>query len=499
MPPTPPEGFILGLETEFAIACFEAEDSYRARSDAVRHMLTTIINKYPNLPDGRGAPGAYLSNGCNIYVDNGLHLEFSTAETANPYDAVACDKAGERILSEAARSLDDRRVHIFKNNIDYQVDTTYGCHENYLISKDLDLGVIQSELVPFLVTRQIYAGAGRISTSSRSRGFELSQRAAFIRYEMTEETTRNRGIVNTKNEDLTGERYQRLHLIIGDSLMSQLGTFLKIGTTALLLRLLDCGVSLGKSLTLAKPLKSLMEISRDPACKRRVALMDGRSLTAVEIQRHYLKEAEKFLNYKDAPPWAGDVIGKWRLVLDLIENDKSALTTMLDSYIKLSYYSRFLEKRGLAWEDLRLTQSAQKSRKRHDPQEIKKTIQQLMELDIRYHDIDQNCGLFYILDKAGLLRHHVVSKEAIARSITNAPGGTRASARGKTIASLAGNDLKGIASWNGIWVPEDRKYFCLNNPFAQDVDVCDTSKIPLSKTPSPAVMRFLSELGHRYL
>ncbi|MFQ6105203.1 MAG: proteasome accessory factor PafA2 family protein [Candidatus Glassbacteria bacterium] len=499
MPPAPPEGFVMGLETEYAIACFEEEDSFTARNDAVKQMLATIIRQYPNLPDGRGAPGVYLSNGCNIYIDNGLHPEFCTAEVTNPYDAVACEKAGERILSEAARSLNDRKAHIFKNNIDYQIETTYGCHENYLISKDLDFEVIRSELVPFLITRQIYAGAGRISTRSRSPGFELSQRAAFIRCEMTEETTRNRGIINTKIEDLTGERYQRLHVIIGDSLMSQLGTFLKIGTTALLLRLLDCGVSPGEGLTLAHPLKSLMDISRDPGCRRRVALMDGRSLTAVEIQRHYLAKAERFLECGDVPPWAEDVIGKWGQVLDLIEKDGSALTTMLDSYIKFSHYSRFLEKRGFTWEDLSSHSSPVKRKGRHNPREIQETIQQLMELDIRYHDIDKNSGLFYILDKAGLLRHRVVSEGEISMAKTRAPEGTRAFVRGKTIASLADKDLKGIATWHGIWIPGDKKYFCLADPFAQDVDAGDTSKTLSPGSPSPAVMRFLSELGRRYL
>jgi proteasome accessory factor A len=347
---------------------------------------------------------------------------------------------------------------------------------------------------------------------------------------MSDETTWNRAIINSKMEDLSEHRYLRLHLILGDSLMSQLGTFLKVGTMALLLRLLESGESLGDDLELLHPVKSLTDISRDPGSRRRIPMADGRLLTAVEIQRDYLSRAEAFLKFNDAPPWAKDVVEKWSYVLDHIENDPMSLDTMLDPYIKLSLFSKFLKKRGLTWEHLRslaprgrcnpasleglmgmycrvtdpedtLSDGEESVRrdKKPEPQEVRKVLQQLIELDIRYHDIRRDSSLFYLLERSGMLKHQVVSQEEITMAKTNPPVGTRAEVRGKTITSLVSKSINGVALWTAIWLPEDQKYLCIADPFAKQVEPKDMSKTGLTRSPSPALIRFLTDIGRRYL
>ncbi len=344
---------------------------------------------------------------------------------------------------------------------------------------------------------------------------------------MSEETTWNRALINTKFEDLSENRYQRLHLILGDSLMSQLGTFLKVGTTAVLLKLLERGEPIGDGLKLANPLRALRKISQDPACRDSVELADGRAMTAIEIQRSYLKNAQKYVR-NDSPRWAKDVLSRWTHVLNLLEEDPRNLGTMLDSYIKYVSFSRFLDQRGMSWEDLmrhgidtgtrtnlsvegidpfpipdmpsesRPAAEAASSRESSGLSEEQKILRKLIEMDIRYHDIDTRSGLFSILERAGLLSCQVVSKKAIAEARESPPTGTRAEVRGREILSLTSDRKCARASWIGIWLPGEEKFLAFSDPFSRKALSTEMSEFDTTVSRSPALMQYLSGLRRRY-
>jgi proteasome accessory factor A len=486
-----PKKAVLGLETEYALGSPKGR-SLGDQRHLIADQLLAAMRRYPFLPD-RDKRGLHLGNGALVYLDTGYHVEWATPELTNPFDAVVWDKAGERMLEEAAAACrKEDGVTFYKNNLDY-AGHTWGCHESYLVSKRLSLERIVTELVPFWVTRQIYAGAGRISAAPEAMGFELSQRAAFITAAVSRETTYNRAIINTRDESLCGTRYRRLHLILGDALMSELGTFLKVGTTALLLRLMDMGISVGGGLAFEEPVRTMRRVSCDAFGKARLPLAGGNFATAVEVQREYLRNAEEHLGEKGLPSWAEIIVAHWGRVLDQLEQDPLALSSCLDAYIKLELYSRVLKRLGSSWKDLKreahpdavedkhplivllevLTQDSAgnldeaMARIATHPPEAKSTgvAQHLMALDIRYHDVSRATGLFYELERQGLVQHRVVSDEAIALAMTSPPSDTRAAVRGRVIRQFSGRSAA-AATWDAILV--DGRVLDLTDPFEDD-------------------------------
>src|SRR6476620_7397804 len=238
-----------------------------------------------------------LTNGARLYVDH-AHPEYSAPECTDPMDAVIWDKAGERVMEAAARHVASvpgaAKLQLYKNNVDGK-GASYGSHENYLMSRQTPFSAVIAGLTPFLVSRQVITGSGKvgIGPSGDEPGFQLTQRADYIEVEVGLETTLKRGIINTRDEPhADADKYRRLHVIIGDANLAEMSTYLKVGTTALVLDLIEAGVDLS-DLQLARPVTAVHQISHDPTLRKAVALADGRKLTALDVQRAYLDKACK--------------------------------------------------------------------------------------------------------------------------------------------------------------------------------------------------------------
>ena len=255
----------------------------------------------------------FLENGARLYLDVGSHPEYATPECDSIADLVVHDKAGERILEGLVRSAEQRlreegirgEVYLFKNNTD-SAGNSYGCHENYLVEREGDFTKFTDVLIPFLVTRQVYAGAGKVLQTARGAMYCVSQRAEHIWEGVSSATTRSRPIINTRDEPhADAERFRRLHVIVGDSNMSEYTTFLKIGATSIMLRMLEEDSRPWRDLTLENPIRAIREISHDITCRRRVRLANGRELSAVEIQSEYLQRALQFAKRRGLSPARG--------------------------------------------------------------------------------------------------------------------------------------------------------------------------------------------------
>ncbi|HET8642533.1 MAG TPA: depupylase/deamidase Dop, partial [Pseudonocardiaceae bacterium] len=239
--------------------------------------------------DDLGAANVILTNGARLYVDH-AHPEFSTPEVTNPRDVVVWDKAGERVMEEAAlraRTVPGNPpIQLYKNNVDGK-GASYGSHENYLMARSTPFTAVIAGLTPFFVSRQVVSGCGRvgIGAAGEEAGFQLSQRSDYIEVEVGLETTLKRGIINTRDEPhADADKYRRLHVIIGDANLAETSTYLKLGTTALVLDLVESGHRF-EDLRLAEPVRAVHQISRDPQLRTLVELADGRKMTGLDIQR----------------------------------------------------------------------------------------------------------------------------------------------------------------------------------------------------------------------
>ena len=279
--------------------------------------------------DEVGAANMILTNGARLYVDH-AHPEYSAPEVTDPMDAVIWDKAGERVMEAAARHVASVpgavKLQLYKNNVDGK-GASYGTHENYLMSRQTSFASIISGFTPFLVSRQVVSGSGRvgIGPAGDEPGFQLTQRADYIEVEVGLETTLKRGIINTRDEPhADADKYRRLHIIIGDANLAETSTYLKVGTASLVLDLIEEGPAHGidlSDLALARPVHAVHVISRDPSLRATVALADGRELTALALQRIYLDRAAKLVNARDPDPRATHVLETWAHILDLLERD----------------------------------------------------------------------------------------------------------------------------------------------------------------------------------
>ncbi|HYL79551.1 MAG TPA: proteasome accessory factor PafA2 family protein, partial [Candidatus Acidoferrum sp.] len=283
----------------------------------------------------------FLRNGARLYQDTGCHPEYATPECDNALDLTLHDKAGERIIEEllltAERKLHengiDCDIFIFKNNTD-SVGNTYGCHENYLVERGINFHKLAEQLIPFFVTRQVFAGAGKVLKTRLGNHYYISQRAQHIYQEISGATTSSRGIINTRDEPHADEeKYRRLHVIVGDSNMSEITTYLKVGTTAIVLAMVEDGF-IRKDLALEDPVRAIKEISHDTTCRRKVRLKRGKEYSAVELQREYLDLALDYYATTEQPPQVSDLLERWQSVLDRLAEDPMACARELDWVIK---------------------------------------------------------------------------------------------------------------------------------------------------------------------
>jgi proteasome accessory factor A len=378
-----------------------------------------------------GLANVILPNGARYYVDH-AHPEYSTPECASPRDLVVHDKAGERILERSLLEMQKalpagQRIAIYKNNSDGK-GNSYGTHENYLIDRATPFGNIVRDLTPFLVSRQVFTGAGKVGGEApwddRDRHlFQLTQRADFFEAEVGLETTLKRPIINTRDEPHADpEKYRRLHVIVGDANMNEVATYLKVGTTALVLRMIEDEYL--PDLTLVNPVSALHHVSRDLSCAETVRLADDRRLTAVQIQWEYLERARKYVEQEDETPADLDVLERWESVLTGLETDPTTLHRQLDWVAKLRVLEGYRERDRLEWSDPKLRL-----------------------IDLQYHDLRRDKGLYYRLadtDKADRL----VADQEIDRAIMEPPDDTRAFFRGRCIERYP--QAIAAASWDSI-------------------------------------------------
>src|SRR4051812_6917451 len=308
-----------------------------------------------------GLANVILTNGARLYVDH-AHPEYSTPECTNPRDVVKWDKAGEIVMQDACRFAGDvpgaAPIVLYKNNTDNK-GASYGAHENYLMRRSTPFGDIVRHLTPFFVSRQVICGAGRVGKGQdgREHDFQVSQRADFFEVEVGLETTLKRPIINTRDEPHADpEKYRRLHVIIGDANLAEVSTYLKVGTTSLVLAMIEDGF-IGRTLGVDQPVRSLRAVSHDPTLKQLLTLKDGRTLTAVQLQMEYLELARKYVEDRlgsDADEQTVDVLGRWESVLDRLEQDPMLCSRELDWVAKLTLLQRYRDRDGLTWSDAKL-------------------------------------------------------------------------------------------------------------------------------------------------
>jgi proteasome accessory factor A len=370
-----------------------------------------------------------LTNGARLYVDH-AHPEYSTPEVTNPRDVVLWDKAGERVMAEAARRAaripGTQPIQLYKNNTDGK-GASYGAHENYLMDRRTPFIDIIRGLVPFFVTRQVFAGAGRvgIGTEGRTHGFQLSSRADFFEVEVGLETTLKRPIINTRDEPHANpDEYRRLHVIIGDANLAELSTYLKVGTTSLVLAMIEAR-ALTQDLSIEEPVAALQAISHDPSLTSLVRLRDGRRMTAIDVQRAYLDQAVRFVERGgEADEQTADVLRRWAEVLDVLADDPLRLADRLDWPAKLRLLEGYRARDGLAWGDSRL---------------------QLV--DLQYSDVRPDKGLYHRLVARGSMQR-LLTDDEVTRAMVTPPGDTRAFFRGECLRRFPAQVA--AASWDSV-------------------------------------------------
>ena len=489
-----PSDLVFGFETEWM--------NFSAGADpelAASYTLQSLEQQVPHLPfHGKGI---FLENSTRCYVDCGGHLETCTPEVTNPLDLVASIKAMERMLEDVTQPNSRMfpaaaDIRFGRANVDPLSGATYGQHESILSAHPTDFYV--KYILPFLVTRPVWCGAGGIAPGSCGVTFAVAPRLLQFSCAASNESTSSRPIVNLREEPLAKAGHHRLHIIAGETLSSEYGLYLKAGITALVVRAADLGARIG--LEILDPVKSLHVVALDPGCKETIRLVDGRRLTAVEIQSEYLALVERLL--PDLPDWAPDVCRRWRTVLASLAEDPMLLARTIDWPIKYSIWKAqtkkidlqadgkdllaqlreaavktayggaappleqllgpsspilakvaelnvALRKRGLKWTQLK---SLADDRSRLS--EI---------LDIRFGILGD--GIFDALDRQGVLAHRLLENERIDRAMKDAPPGTRARLRSQAIKDLAGRS-GAACSWEAV-MDKERGIMDLGDPRQQ--------------------------------
>jgi len=433
---------IFGLETEYGLTCTLNGQRRLSPDNVARYLFEKVI------PGARNA-NVFLENGARLYLDTGFHPEYATPECDDITELVIHDKAGERrmedLLTQAEKRLREDGISgnilLFKNNTD-SAGNSYGCHENYLVSRDVSFQRLAEALIPFFVTRQIIAGAGKVLQTPRGFHYCLSQRAQHICQEISGATTSSRSIINTRDEPhADAERYRRLHVIVGDSNMSEVATFLKVGTTAVVLDMIEAGF-FDKDYSLQSPVQAIRDISHDPSLREVVRLKDGRTITPLQMQMDYFEHAERYAEVVGPDPATKDVLKLWREVLEKLESDPMQLDRMLDWVIKRKWIDEYMQSRRLTWRDPKVSL-----------------------LDLQYHDIRLNKGVYYRLLQRDAVER-ITDDESIARAKDVPPQTTRARLRGEFIrqANLKSKDYRVDWVYLKLNDPERETILC-KDPF----------------------------------
>ncbi|MGI5336972.1 Pup--protein ligase [Streptomyces sp. CA-181903] len=371
---------IFGLENEYGVTCTFRGQRRLSPDEVARYLFRRVVSW------GRSS-NVFLRNGARLYLDVGSHPEYATPECDNVIELVTHDKAGERILEgllvDAERRLHEEGiagdVYLFKNNTD-SAGNSYGCHENYLVARHGEFSRLADILIPFLVTRQLICGAGKVLQTPRGAVYCVSQRAEHIWEGVSSATTRSRPIINTRDEPhADAERYRRLHVIVGDSNMSETTMLLKVGATDLVLRMIEAGTVM-RDLTLENPIRAIREVSHDITGRRKVRLASGREASALEIQQEYYEKAVDFCERRGIRTGIVErVLELWGRSLEAIrDEDLDRISTEIDWVMKYQLIERYRAKNNISMSHPRVAQ-----------------------IDLAYHDIHRRRGLYYLLERRG--------------------------------------------------------------------------------------------------
>jgi proteasome accessory factor PafA2 len=445
---------VMGTEIEFGImvkndpdfdpisSCVLIVNAYREDPDG--QILWDYDQENP-LADARGfqvegekytpnqqeniARNKTLINGARYYVDH-AHPEYSSPEVTNARDLVIHEKAGERVIEISRREANNllpkgAQMLIYKNNSDRK-GNSYGCHENYLMDRRTPFKKVVEPLLPFFSTRQIWCGAGKVGSESRNHpcDYQLSQRADFFETEVALDTMVKRPIVNTRDEPHADrEKYRRLHVIVGDSNMSEFTIYLRNGVTALILSMIEDG-AISKDLTLRDPVRSIREVSHDLSLRNELTMDDGSARTALQIQEGFLEMALTYTSSRSLDPVQKDVLQKWQDVIEALGRDPMELDGKIDWVIKKRLIERYMSRKSLDWSD-----------------------PQVQMLDLQYHDSRPDKGLYYLLERQGRVER-IVSDEEIQHAVYNPPRDTRAFFRGECLRRYP-SEVFGV-NWDSI-------------------------------------------------
>jgi proteasome accessory factor A len=446
---------VCGIETEYGILLRGAGDSnpMAASSVLINSYVAQLSRRigwdFEDESPGRDARGflaegslppdvethlvnAVLTNGARYYVDH-AHPEISTPECADAREVVVFDKAAEEIVRQSMVAAQHvlpagAEVIVHKNNSDGK-GNSYGCHENYLMAREVPFGRIVAQITPHFVTRQIFCGAGKVGceapgVSAEQVPFQLSQRADFFEEEVGLETTLKRPIVNTRDEPhCDSQKYRRLHVIVGDANLSEIATFLKVGTTAIVLSMVEDDV-LPPDLALDRPVASIKDVSWDLSLRRTIPTRDGRQVTALEVQWQLLEAAQKYERERGLES-VGEEVGievlhRWEQVLAALEDDRSQLANQLDWVAKERLFTGYMDRHGIDWTDARLR-----------------------ALDLQYHDIRPDKSLFA---RVGMER--LAGEDEVLRATTEPPETTRAYFRGRCLQKWPDDIV--AANWDSL-------------------------------------------------
>ncbi|HLZ37539.1 MAG TPA: Pup--protein ligase, partial [Mycobacteriales bacterium] len=401
---------IYGLENEYGVTCTFRGQRRLSPDEVARYLFRRVVSW------GRSS-NVFLRNGARLYLDVGSHPEYATPECDDLVDLVTHDKAGERILEgllvDAERRLREEGIagdiYLFKNNTD-SAGNSYGCHENYLVARHGEFSRLADVLIPFLVTRQLMCGAGKVLQTPRGAVFCVSQRAEHIWEGVSSATTRSRPIINTRDEPhADAERFRRLHVIVGDSNMNECTALLKVGTTDIVLRMVEAGIVL-RDLTLENPIRAIREVSHDITGRRRVRLANGREASALDIQTEYLDKARDFVDRRGGDAVTLRVLDLWERALRAVQTGQLDIVAReVDWVTKLQMIERYRARHRLPLSSPRVAQ-----------------------LDLAYHDVHRGRGLYYLLERNRTVER-VTRDIAVFEAKSCPPQTTRARLRGEFI------------------------------------------------------------------